>query len=97
MTNVLEVTLEQYVTKVVMKDVKTNSLINMGFVDVYRYFHPQKNEYSWVGRTGYGYRYDYCFVSTNYINRIVNCGFIHETRNYKLTDHSAFMVEISLL
>jgi hypothetical protein len=33
-TNVLVVTLEQYVTKVVMKDVKTNSVINMGFVKV---------------------------------------------------------------
>jgi hypothetical protein len=33
-TNVLVVTLEQYVMKVVMKDVKTNSVINMGFVKV---------------------------------------------------------------
>ena len=33
-TNVLVVTLEQYVTKAVMKDVRTNFVINIGFVKV---------------------------------------------------------------
>ena len=69
----------------------------MGFIDVYRYCYPQKNEYSWVGRTGDGYRYDYCFVSESLSNRIIDCRFIHETRNNKLTDHSALVVEIETM
>lgn len=71
-----------------------DDLINMGFIDVYRYCYPQINEYSWVGRTGDGYRYDYCFTSKSLSNRIIDCKFIHETRDSRLTDHSALMVEI---
>ena len=71
-----------------------DKLIDTGFIDVYKYCYPEKHEYSWVGRTGDGYRYDYCFISYFLSNRIIDCKFIHETRHDKLTDHSALMVEI---
>lgn len=74
-----------------------DNLVDIGFIDLYRYCHPQKNEYSWVGRTGDGYRYDYCFVSKSLSNRIIDCRFVHETRNNKLTDHSALVVEMEIV
>lgn len=73
-----------------------DDLIDMGFVDVFRYCYPQKNEYSWVGRTGNGYRYDYCFVSGTLSDQIIDCKYIHQTRKDQLTDHSALMVELKI-
>jgi len=64
-------------------------LIANGFVDVFRHCHPSSNEYSWVGRTGDGYRYDYAFISKDLQKRVSSCQFIHETRKNGLTDHSA--------
>jgi exodeoxyribonuclease III len=31
--------------------------------DAFRHLHPHACEYSWVGRTGDGYRYDHAFCS----------------------------------
>lgn len=70
-----------------------DELINLGYIDVYKYSNPYKTDYSWVGRTGDGYRYDYCFVNESLSNRIKECSFVHETRNDKLTDHSGLRVE----
>ena len=71
-------------------------LIELGFVDTYRHCNPETNEHSWVGRTGDGYRYDYCFVSKDMLSKIVDCHFVHETRIDKLTDHSALKIEIAI-
>ena len=65
-----------------------------GYVDAFRHCYPKANEYSWVGKTNDGYRYDYCFVSTSLTDRIQNCEFIHETRTNKLSDHSAISTEL---
>ena len=34
-----------------------------GLTDAFRHMHPHDAEYSWVGRTGDGYRYDHAFCS----------------------------------
>lgn len=73
-----------------------DSIIEKGFLDAFRYCHPKSMEYSWVGRTNNGYRYDYCFISTDLKNRLRKCDFIHETRMNRLTDHSAIRVELTL-
>lgn len=67
-----------------------------GFYDAYKLCHPGKQEYSWVGRSNDGYRYDYCFVSEDLKSLVRQCDYIHETRKIKITDHSAISVEIQL-
>ena len=68
--------------------------IKEGFHDAFHLCHPGHQDYSWVGRTNDGYRYDYCFVSENISSMVNRCDYIHETRKNKLTDHSAISVEI---
>lgn len=69
---------------------------HFGYVDAFRYMYPNKNEYSWVGRTNDGYRYDHCFVSKQITKNIVDCYYIHETRKIPITDHSAMALTIEI-
>lgn len=64
--------------------------------DAFRIIRPNANEYSWVGRTGDGYRYDHCFVSEDLVPRVCECFYIHEPRINRLSDHSGMSVIISL-
>lgn len=73
-----------------------DELINKGYIDTYRYCNNEKQEYSWVGRTNDGYRYDYGFVSTNLKNNIIDCRYLHETRKNGLTDHSGIVIELEI-
>lgn len=66
-----------------------------GYVDVFRYLYPNKNEHSWVGRTNNGYRYDHIFVSKSLVTNIEECYYIHDTRKTSITDHSAMVVVIN--
>lgn len=62
--------------------------------DAFRHLHREVNEYSWVGRTGDGYRYDHAFVSISLLNRIVECSYVHDTRDAGLSDHSGLAVSL---
>jgi len=73
-----------------------DKLIDHGYIDAYRFCHPNKHEYSWVGRTNDGYRYDYCFISREITDMIVDCYFVHDTRELGLTDHSAVVLELNI-
>lgn len=66
--------------------------------DAFRHLHPSVQEYSWVGRTGDGYRYDHCFVSENLLSSVKKCYYFHEPREQeiKLSDHSALITELDL-
>lgn len=66
------------------------------FRDAFRYLNPKVREYSWVGRTGDGYRYDHCFLSANLLPLTQNCYYFHEPREIKLSDHSALITELNL-
>lgn len=69
---------------------------HFGFVDAFRLLHPTENEYSWVGRTNDGYRYDHIFVSKEIQKQVIECEYIHETRIIPITDHSAMLLKMSL-
>lgn len=71
-----------------------DALIKSDYRDAFISCHPGQQEHSWVGRTKNGYRYDYCLVSKELEKRILHCEYIHETRNLRLTDHSAIFVEL---
>jgi exodeoxyribonuclease-3 len=64
--------------------------------DAFRHLHPDDAEYSWVGRTGDGYRYDHAFCSQNLRDQITACDYLHQPRQDKLSDHSALSVRLSL-
>lgn len=63
-------------------------------IDAYRYLHPTEQEYSWVGRTGDGYRYDHFFVSRELTQYVKKCFYLHDPRDEKLSDHSAIIGEL---
>ncbi|OMI33551.1 endonuclease/exonuclease/phosphatase [Streptomyces sparsogenes] len=69
-----------------------------GYVDAFRTLHPDALEYSWVGRTGDGYRYDHAHVSARLATRLRCCSYIHEVRTGpdRLTDHSALSLSLAL-
>lgn len=69
---------------------------HFGFIDAFRLLHPVQNEYSWVGRTNDGYRYDHCFVSSSLADNVIDCRYIHESRQLPITDHSALSLTLEL-
>ncbi|MDP2910278.1 MAG: endonuclease/exonuclease/phosphatase [bacterium] len=73
-----------------------DSLINYGLFDSFRHLNPRKKEYSWIGRTGDGYRYDHCFVSKDLLSSIKECYYLHRPRMDRLSDHSAIIMKLSL-
>ncbi len=69
---------------------------HFGYTDAFRTLHPSANEYSWVGRTNDGYRYDHCFVAKELAPHLVECSYVHETRKIPITDHSAMTMMLEL-
>jgi exodeoxyribonuclease III len=67
-----------------------------GFIDTYRYLHPDTVEHSWVGRTGDGYRYDHAFCSAALGATIADCRYVHQPREDRLSDHSALTARLNL-
>jgi exodeoxyribonuclease-3 len=70
----------------------------VGYRDAVRVLHPDAAEYSWVGRTGDGYRYDHAHVSAGLVTALLGCSYVHEPRTgaNRLTDHSALSLSVAL-
>ncbi|WP_413808083.1 endonuclease/exonuclease/phosphatase [Streptomyces sp. OE57] len=66
--------------------------------DAFRALHPEAAEYSWVGRTGDGYRYDHAHLTHGLVPALRGCSYIHEVRTgpERLTDHSALSMSLCL-
>jgi exodeoxyribonuclease III len=67
-----------------------------GLADAFRGLHPEAAEYSWVGRTGDGYRYDHAFCSRELTGLVTSCQYVHQPRSDKLSDHSALTLHLDL-
>ena len=65
-----------------------------GLVDAYEHVAPGEQAYSWIGRTGDGYRYDYLHVGPGLAGLIGTCSYLHETRQFGLTDHAAMTLTL---
>ena len=63
--------------------------------DAFRALNPRAREYSWVGRTDDGYRYDHCFISKNLLPLVEKCYYLHKPREIRLSDHSALIMELN--
>jgi len=67
-------------------------IADAGFTDVYADLNPEVQVYSWIGRTGLGYRYDYAFVSPGLMDVVESCEYIQEPRKRGITDHAAVVL-----
>lgn len=74
------------------------SLSQYQLKDAFRQLNQGIQEYSWVGKTGDGYRYDHCFVSEQLLPLLGECYYFHELRQpqSKLSDHSALITVLRL-
>ena len=66
-------------------------LADAALIDAFRLLHPDRQEYSWVGRAGDGYRYDHCFISPALAPSLQQASYLHEPREQRLSDHSALI------
>jgi exodeoxyribonuclease-3 len=67
-----------------------------GLIDAHERCSPDEQAYSWIGRTGDGYRYDYFHVGRDLAERITGCAYLHETREQRLTDHAAVELHLAV-
>jgi len=70
------------------------SLRQRGLADAFEAVSPDVQAYSWIGRTGDGYRYDYLHVGPALAGLIDACNYLHETRQRKLSDHAAMTLTL---
>ena len=68
-----------------------------GFVDPHQLCVPGEQAYSWIGRTGDGYRYDYFHVGRELHALVRSCAYLHETREQRLTDHAAMTLALDVV
>lgn len=73
-----------------------NDLTESGMTDAFRFLSPDSKEYSWVGRTGDGYRYDHIFISNNASKFVKKCFYDHNPREIRLSDHSGIVLELNI-
>lgn len=74
-----------------------NHLLDISLKDAFRIHTQNEMDYSWVGRTGDGYRFDHCFVSHDLAPLVAECYYLHEPRNRKLSDHSGIVTTLETI
>jgi exodeoxyribonuclease III len=67
-----------------------------GLVDARERCSPGTQPYSWIGRTGDGYRYNYFHVGRELAERVTACVYLRETREQRLTDHAAVALALAV-
>jgi len=65
------------------------ALERLGFASGHELTRKRRHPYSWVGRTGDGYLYDYVHLSGALHSRLDLCDYLHITRERRLSDHAA--------
>jgi exodeoxyribonuclease-3 len=64
-------------------------LEDLGFAAAHELGGDGHHPYSWVGRTGDGYLYDYVHLSGGLHSRLDACEYVQDTRYRRLSDHAA--------
>ena len=65
-----------------------------GLKDAHSLVNPSAQAYSWIGRTGCGYKYDYGFVSSALADVVSGCAYDHSPREAGLSDHAALLMSL---
>ncbi|MEV0484516.1 endonuclease/exonuclease/phosphatase family protein [Streptomyces sp. NPDC050508] len=63
-------------------------LLGLRLVDAYRQVHPDGTDLSWYGPSG-GQRLDHTLVDESLSRRLADCGYAHDVRTRRISDHSA--------
>ncbi len=81
---------------------KYRELINLGFLDVYRYFNKNRIEYTFwdymsgAGPKNHGMRIDHFLVTNNLINAVKNIKIDKKPRSkFKPSDHTPIEIEVN--
>lgn len=75
---------------------KMTTLLNNGFIDTFRHFHPAEVKYSWwsyrfhAREKGIGWRIDYFIVSERYINQVTKSEILNDIYG---SDHCPVLLE----
>lgn len=72
------------------------SLERLGFAAGHELGHHTCQPYSWIGRTGDGYLYDYVHVGDALRERLGRCDYMQDTRVRRMSDHAAVAFYFSL-
>ena len=78
---------------------KFSELLESGFIDTFRYYNPDKEQYSWWSYMGkarennVGWRIDYFVVSKNIINKVSNATIYDDVMG---SDHCPIGIDINL-
>lgn len=69
----------------------------MGWTDAWRSRNPDGREFTWYSPRPYrnGFRLDHAFLSPSVAPRLLDTHFVHETREERVSDHSALVVDLA--
>jgi exodeoxyribonuclease-3 len=68
-------------------------LLDMGYKDMWREYHPQSTEYTWYSRSN-GFRLDHAFASPYFVSSIGGVFYSHQEREQGISDHSILIIEM---
>ncbi|MCQ6532279.1 endonuclease/exonuclease/phosphatase family protein [Bacillus mycoides] len=71
-------------------------LVDLGWIDTWRYTHGSFSGYSWYSTKGNGFRIDHVFVAPALKENILESYFSHQERLNGLSDHSILLVELQI-
>lgn len=69
---------------------------SIGFRDAFRQKHQDSREFSWYSPWGQGLRIDGAYVSKPLHARVSEAGYVHEARENRVSDHSPFVLRLSI-
>jgi exodeoxyribonuclease-3 len=70
-------------------------LERLGFISGHELVDFAEHPYSWIGRTGRGYLYDYFHLGRALHDRLRSCRYLHGTRRNRISDHAAVAVALA--
>ena len=72
------------------------NLAERGLVDAHQHLAPDTPVYSWLGRAGAGYRFDYIHTGSQLQSAIRDSAYLHQPREQRLSDHAAVTVTLDV-
>jgi exodeoxyribonuclease III len=69
-------------------------LNRLGWIDAWRYLHPEVKEFTWYSSAGNGFRLDYAYLAPGLKEKLVGARHSHGERVEGVSDHSGLVVEV---